>query len=99
MKALVTGGGGFLGHAIVQQLRRRGDDVRSFSRHAHPALTQLGIEQLQGDLSDSAAVEEAVAGNDVVLHVGAKAGIWGPYKQYYETNVVGTNNVLAACRR
>jgi len=99
MKALVTGGGGFLGRAIVQQLRKRGDDVRSFSRHAHPDLKLHGIEQIQGDLGDSAAVEQAGAGREVVFHVAAKAGIWGQYKQYYETNVVGTNNVIVACRR
>ncbi|HLW63749.1 MAG TPA: NAD-dependent epimerase/dehydratase family protein [Gemmataceae bacterium] len=99
MKALVTGGGGFLGRAIVDQLRERGDGVRSFSRQAHPELAKLGIEQLQGDLSDTAAVARAVAGCDVVFHVAAKAGIWGPYREYYETNVMGTQNVVAACKK
>ncbi|HEV3143975.1 MAG TPA: NAD-dependent epimerase/dehydratase family protein [Gemmataceae bacterium] len=99
MKALVTGGGGFLGRAIVAQLRERGDHVRSFSRQAHPELTELGVEQIQGDLSDVAAVERAADGCDVVFHVAAKAGIWGPYKEYYYTNVVGTRNVIAACRK
>jgi nucleoside-diphosphate-sugar epimerase len=99
MRALVTGGGGFLGRAIVEQLCRRGDELRSFSRQPHPELTKLGIEQFQGDLSDAAAVERAVVGCDVLFHVAAKAGIWGPYREYYETNVVGTQNIIAACKK
>jgi len=98
MKALVTGGGGFLGRAIVTQLRNRGDQVRSFSRHTYPELTKVGVEQSQGDLSDANAVEQAVRGCDIVFHVAAKAGIWGPYSEYYYANVVGTRNVIAACR-
>ncbi len=98
MKALVTGGGGFLGQAIVRGLRQRGADVRSYSRQSHEALTSLGVEQLQGDLVDAAAVSRAVQGCDVVFHVAAKPGIWGDYEEYHRTNVVGTQNVIAACR-
>ena len=97
MRALVTGGGGFLGGAIVRQLRARGDEVRSFSRATYPALDTLGVEQHQGDLSAAQAVFEAVKGCDLVYHVAAKAGIWGPYREYYHTNVVGTQNVIQAC--
>jgi nucleoside-diphosphate-sugar epimerase len=61
-------------------------------------LAELGVEQLQGDVTDLAAMEKAVAGCDVVFHVAAKAGIWGPYQEYYQTNVVGTQNVISACR-
>ena len=98
MKALVTGGGGFLGSAIARQLRARGDKVRSFSRVAHPELSRMGVEQVQGDLSDPNAVQEAVRGCDIVFHVAAKAGIWGRYEEYYHTNVAGTGNVIAACQ-
>ena len=99
MKALVTGGGGFLGGAIATKLRARGDEVRSFSRGNYAELESLGIEHIQGDLADSKAVSEAVRGLDVVFHVGAKAGVWGPYADYFATNVTGTENVITACRR
>jgi len=99
MKVLVTGGGGFLGGAIVRQLLARGDTVRSFSRSAHDNLEALGVEQHQGDLEDADLVRDAVRGVDVVIHTAAKTGIWGGYYGYYETNVVGTQNVIEACQQ
>ena len=98
MKALVTGGGGFLGGVIVRMLRERGDQVRSFSRGPHPTLAVMGVEQFQGDLADRDAVIKAAKGCDIVFHVAAKAGIWGSYRDFYQANVVGTENILAACR-
>lgn len=98
MRALVTGGGGFLGLAIVRALRARGDTVRSLSRQEHPALRELGAEHVRGDVADTAAVSAAAKGCDIVFHVAAKAGLAGPYEEYHRANVVGTENVLAACR-
>ena len=98
MKALVTGGGGFLGQAIARGLRKRGAEVRSFSRSSHDGLEALGVEQRKGDLADPASVSSAVQGCDVVFHVAAKPGIWGDYEEYYRPNVLGTQNVIAACR-
>ncbi len=95
--ALVTGGGGFLGKAIVKRLLERGMSVRSFSRGNYPELEADGVECFNGDLADSEAVAIAVKGCDVVFHVGAKAGVWGAYSEYFDANVKGTENVLAAC--
>ncbi|MDB5100436.1 MAG: 3-beta hydroxysteroid dehydrogenase/isomerase [Cyanobacteria bacterium RYN_339] len=98
MKALVTGGGGFLGGAIIDQLLARGDQVRSFQRGDYPALAAKGVEVVKGDVADAAAVIAACEGIDVVFHVAAKAGAWGPYAEYHRANVGGTRNVLAGCR-
>lgn len=98
MTTLVTGGGGFLGGAIARLLRERGCAVRSFTRSRYLWLDEIGVEQVLGDLSDRAAVEQAVAGCDRVFHVAAKAGVWGRYEDYYSTNVTGTENVISACR-
>lgn len=98
MKALVTGGGGFLGKAISKRLLERGDQVRSFSRNPHPALIELGIEHCCGELSDAAAVQRAAQGCDIIFHVAAKAGVWGPYVEFYTANVLGTQHVIDACR-
>src|SRR5437763_9649364 len=99
MKVLVTGGGGFLGGAIVERLVKRGDQVRSFSRSHHPSLGILGVECFEGDLAEADAVDRAVQGCDLVFHVAAKAGVWGSFNDYYLPNVVGTTNVLDACKR
>ena len=98
MKALVTGGGGFLGGVVVRQLIERGDEVCSFSRGEHPELAQLGVEQFRGDLAEREALLRAAAGCDIIFHVAAKAGIWGRYQEFFQVNVIGTENVLAACR-
>jgi len=98
MKALVTGGGGFLGGVIVRMLRERGIAVRSFSRSTYPTLTLLGVEQVQGDLGDREAVIRAAQGCDVVYHIAAKAGVWGAYADFHQANVIGTAHVIEACR-
>lgn len=99
MRALVTGGAGFLGGAIVRRLLARGDCVRSFSRGFHPELESLGVETLCGDVADAVAVSTAAVDCDVVFHVAARVGGWGSDLEYRQTNVVGTENVIAACRR
>ena len=99
MRVLVTGGGGFLGKAIVTLLRERGDAVRSFSRSEYPALAALGVEHCRGELGDAEAVKRAAAGCDMVFHVAAKAGVWGPFAEFYRANVLGTRHVIDACRQ
>ena len=96
---LVTGGGGFLGLAIVRQLTELGLTVRSFSRNHYEELSSMGVDQIQGDLGDSDAVSAAVEGVNLVFHTAAKPPPWGSYTDYYRTNTVGTENLLSACQR
>lgn len=98
MKALVTGGGGFLGRAIVDCLLTKGFEVRSFARGDYPDLRRRGVEVLRGDLTEREAVKSACKGCDVVFHCAARAGIWGDYRSFYLPNVIGTKNVIEACR-
>ena len=97
-RVLVTGGGGFLGTAVIRLLRQRGLSVRSMARRSYPHLRELGVEECQGDIADPAAMATAAEGCDTVFHTAAKAGIWGPEREYYQANVQGTRNVIAACR-
>ena len=97
MKVLVTGGGGFLGKAIIMRLVSRGDDIRSFCRSFYAKLEELGVEQIQGDIGNSAEVEKACKGIELLFHVAAKPPPWGPFADYYRTNVTGTQNVIDAC--
>jgi 2-alkyl-3-oxoalkanoate reductase len=98
MKVLVTGGGGFLGQAIVRQLLARGDTVSVINRSAYPELESLGVTCHRGDIADRQAVETALEGAEAVIHVAAKAGpgLYAP--DFVAANVVGTGNVLDACR-
>jgi nucleoside-diphosphate-sugar epimerase len=98
MKALVTGGGGFLGLYVTEQLAARGDDVRVLCRGKYARLDELGVEPIQGDVRDAEIVRRACAGVDVVFHVAAVAGIWGPWKLYHGINTQGTLNVIEGCR-
>ncbi len=99
MKALVTGGGGFLGTRIVEMLRARGDEVVAFGRHRYPHHEQAGTRTIQGDLRDPRAVDRACKGMDVVFHAGALAGIWGPRKVFRDINVRGTQHVIKGCQK
>lgn len=99
MRALVTGGGGFLGRHIVNLLLQRDFQVRSFQRSSHQDLIDLGAECFLGDLRKYEDVEKACEGVDVVFHVAAKAGVWGSYESYHSINVTGTENILKACKK
>ncbi|GGU02206.1 NAD-dependent epimerase/dehydratase family protein [Streptomyces coeruleorubidus] len=98
MRVLVTGGSGFLGQEICRRLVARGTTTSSLGRRPSPALEQLGVRQHLGDLADPAAVSRALAGCDAVIHNAALAGVSGPLRPYWRTNVVGTRNVIDQCR-
>ncbi|MCZ6596235.1 MAG: NAD-dependent epimerase/dehydratase family protein [Planctomycetota bacterium] len=95
----MTGGGGFVGRAVVEALLAEGHAVTSASRRAHPELEELGACTVRMDLGDPDSVEAAVRGHDTVFHVAAKTGVWGPRSEYRRTNVDGTRHVLDAARR
>lgn len=98
MKILVTGGGGFVGQAIVRRLLARGNSVRSFGRSLQPELAASGVEVRCGDLASATDVRQAVEGVDAVFHVAAKAGVWGSWESYHRPNILGTCNVVTACQ-
>jgi nucleoside-diphosphate-sugar epimerase len=98
MKILVTGGGGFLGSAICRHLHARGDEVIAYQRSGADELEKLGIEIVQGDITDAACLLTASKGVDAIIHTAAKAGLSVSYEDYFGPNVTGTENVLKACR-
>lgn len=98
-RVLVTGGGGFVGLAIVRKLVAMGIHTSVAGRNHYPEVERLGARCLRGDIRDPEFVRRAAAGCDTVFHAAAKAGIWGDRQEYYSVNVAGTGNVIEACRR
>lgn len=96
--AIVTGGGGFVGLAIVKALRAMNIQVSVVGRHRYPQVEEVGAVCLQGDIRDVDFLKSAFAGADTVFHVAAKAGVWGDWQDYFGINVTGTENVIAACQ-
>ncbi|MEZ5071110.1 MAG: NAD-dependent epimerase/dehydratase family protein [Bacteroidales bacterium] len=99
MNILVTGGGGFMGMALIKRLHADGHRVTSFSRREYPLHWALGIPSIQGDIRDEPALAAAFKDRDVVYHLAGKVGIWGDPKEYHSINVSGTETVIRACRK
>lgn len=102
MLALVTGGNGFVGRYIVEQLLARGDRVRVVGRGDYPELAALGAECVRADLAapdSSNALVSAMRGVETVFHVAAKAGLWGNFDDFYRNNVSATQRVVRAAER
>jgi UDP-glucose 4-epimerase len=104
LKVLVTGGAGFIGANLVRLLLDEGHRVRvldNFSVGCREYLEGLDLEVMEGDILDTETVTEAVDGMDGVVHLAAQTGVPGSLEDPYhdcETNVIGTLNLLEACR-
>ena len=100
MRYLVTGGGGFIGRAIIDEIYRQDSraEVVSFQRSDHPDLREKGVEVVCGGLTDLEAVSQVTENVDVIFHTAAKAGIWGDWETFYQPNVIGTRNILYGCK-
>ena len=96
MKVLVTGGGGFLGRHLALRLQQSGCQVSILGRRKYTGFP-AEIETLQADLRDRDAVAQACQEKEAVFHAGGLTGIWGNKKDFYETNVEGTRNVIDGC--
>src|SRR5262245_790854 len=95
---VVTGGTGFVGLHLVEELVRRGERVRCLVRPGSPAsaLAALGVEITPGELCDMTALKTSVAGAKAVFHV---AGVIRAFRRgdFYEVNERGTAFVAEAC--
>jgi len=99
MKALVTGATGFVGSAVMRRLLRRGWQVRVLARATSDRRNLEGfeVELCEGDLTDAAALSQAVAGVNAVFHVAADYRLWVPDPAaMYATNVEGTRKLMQA---
>jgi NAD dependent epimerase/dehydratase len=111
-RVLITGAGGFIGSHLTERLVKEGARVRAFVRYnsrgdvgmlGHlPKDILNGLEIVAGDLRELPSIHMIVKGADIVFHLGALVSI--PYSYLHpfevaETNLLGTLNVLQACRQ
>ncbi|HKE46739.1 MAG TPA: NAD-dependent epimerase/dehydratase family protein [Rhodanobacteraceae bacterium] len=97
MRVLLTGATGFLGRVLARRLVEAGHAVAALVRERDVALAELGIEELRGDITQLDAATGAVAGREIVVHTAARVAPFGRVDDYYDANVRGTDNLLAAC--
>ena len=102
MNVLVTGATGFVGSHLVRQLCEAGHAVRALyrSKNKLSQLEGLEFETTQGTLADTAALERACAGCEILFHVAAKADYWKDDDRdaLWRINVEGTRNIFAAAK-
>jgi UDP-glucose 4-epimerase len=102
---LVTGGGGFVGANLVRLLLKENTAVTvldDFSAGSHQFLSGLNVDVVEGSVLDCELVNAVVRRSNGVVHLAAQTGVPGSLLQPRrdcEINVIGTLNVLEACRR
>lgn len=98
---LVTGGTGFLGRSLAQTLNKRGYQVTATGRNESigAELKKEGIAFIPSDLADSERIVQLCAGQEFVFHCGALSSPWGKYSDFYNSNVIGTRNIVEGSRR
>jgi nucleoside-diphosphate-sugar epimerase len=98
LRALVTGGGGFVGRYLVAELQRRGDSVSVLSRpgsRSAEGLEQRGVGIVSADLRrPGAELREALGDSDAVYHLAA--GVGPGWRATFESNVTATENLIDA---
>jgi nucleoside-diphosphate-sugar epimerase len=97
-RVLITGGGGFLGQAIVKLCLARGYHVRIMGRKQRSQDCPPEVDYFCGDLANRESVEKAMQGCHYVFHVAAQAGIWGRWEDYVKNNIIGTRYCLEVAR-
>jgi len=98
MRALVTGGNGFLGSHLVRRLTAAGHQVRVLYQQGtdHDRLADVdpAPELVQGDLLDAPGLARACSGCEAVFHLAAVVQDWGPRELFERVNVGGTRDLL-----
>lgn len=95
MKVLVTGGRGLLGSAVVQEIQKAGHECVVVQRNPSGIS---GVREFLDDLTAPLQSEQWLAGVDTIVHLAAKVGIVGSYREFFEANVSATQRILAAAK-
>lgn len=98
MRILLTGASGFLGNVVVDKLLEKGMDIVYFGRKTNEQLNEKGIKFIKGDLNDKNSLANSLKDIDVVIHLAAATDAIDE-KTNYEVNVIGTENLVNACKK
>lgn len=100
-KVLVTGGTGFLGSHVAKRLILMGYEVYAIGRNKEKGklLEENGINFLNIDFIQEEEMVESCKGMDFIVHAGALSSPWGRYVDFYNSNVVGTMNVMKGAKK
>ncbi len=105
IKVFITGATGQVGSHIVEYIVQnrpmgieKSEQIRCLVRNPQNArwLKNLGVEIVKGDLSESQKLREFLEDVTCVFHVAASVYVYSPFEEMYQTNVVGTKNLLDA---
>ncbi len=98
-KLLITGGNGFIGSHVVEFFCNKGIKPTCLVRKTSDLsyLKDLPIDIIYGDITELKSLINTFSGFDSVIHIAAYVHDWGSYELFYNTNVLGTLNVLQAC--
>ncbi len=88
-----------MGKHLVEELLLSHMDVTILCRNKPKNWTPNSVKFILGDITNKETVDYAMTGVEYVFHLASKAGIWGAYHTYYKPNVIGTNNVIQACKK
>lgn len=100
MKIGITGANGFVGANLIRKLLREKYSLRALQFTNHKALDGLTVEIVKGDVNKPETLEKFCDGLDAVIHLAGKVSIGGDsFAELYKTNVVGTQNLVKACKK
>lgn len=95
----MTGTGSLLLGGVASELLRRGDEVVCLQRRPAAFTGHQNAHEVLADVCDADAVALAAKGCDAIIHGAARVGVLGSQKEFYDTNVRGTENILHAAEQ
>ncbi|WP_331234974.1 complex I NDUFA9 subunit family protein [Natronorarus salvus] len=100
MNVLVTGGTGFIGSYLCDELAERGHSVTALSRSPDPSAVSQAVETVEGDVTDPDSLEGPIDGQDVVVNLVSPSPLWEPEggnEMYDRIHRQGTENLVRLC--
>jgi len=100
MKVLITGATGLLGGHLLQELQRRGEQIRALVLPVENAekLIAQGVEVVRGDVTDASTLAPAIKDVDIIFHLAGMMGLNRPLADYRLVNVTGSENLYRAAQ-